>query len=284
MKPIVNNGKRSLHVENYEGERTANAIVDYATGMMPHKVERLTSDKLDKFLVKNAKKAVAILFTKKGTIAATYKALSTNFTRGVAFAQIRDNQAAALSRFDITADLPHFVVLTEATEKVNHYDGEIQFEGLRAFVESHVPPYEEGEEDVEGEESSKTATKEEAPKETNALQFSRIETVFGIENECFDQDSRPCLLAPSPLFTETSFSTKHKLLSFVEYDGPAAKALEDRELPTTEVLYVNGKKNWYIAAGPDVRSKTDIVAFIDRVKQGEAGSKKKFTTVIRDEL
>ena len=288
MKPIKDKlGKRSLHIEDYQGERTAKAIAEHATGMMPHKVERLTSDKVDKFLKSNPNKAIAILFTKKGTISGTYKALSTAFSRGVVFAQIRDNQAAALDRFSITGDLPQLVVLSKGTETVNKYEGESKFESMRAFIESHIPEPVEGEDEeapVAEEEASKTTTAAEPHKVSSFLQFSRIETVAGIESECFEPDSRPCLLAPSPLLTDSAFATKHKMITFVEYDGQAVKALEERELPVTEVIYVNGKKSWFLSAGPEVKSKVDIIAFIDKVKQGEAGAKKQFTTVLKDEL
>lgn len=107
---------------DYQGARTAKAIVDAVVERIPNHVTRLTSNKLNDWLVEKNGTTKAVLFTEKGTTSALYRALAIEFLGRALFAQIRDKEEESVNLFGVNK-FPTLIVLPggEAPGKV--YEG-----------------------------------------------------------------------------------------------------------------------------------------------------------------
>lgn len=285
-------GKETWVTEDYNGERTAGAITDHAVSIMPSRVERLTSEKVDNYLSKNRAHLKVVLFTKKGAISARYRALSTSFPSGVKFLQIRGNQDAALKHFNVT-DVPHLLVLSANSDEAQHYTGKMERDGWSAFVAQYMnessasdtascPMSGESKEETCDTETKDNTVQDQAQERPS--QFTKALTTTAIEDACFSQTSQPCLLVPAPLLSDLAFSSKQTGVTFVEYGSEAIQALQERMLPSDKILYLNSKRKWYLSTDAAVSSNDGIREFVDLVKQGEAGKKVKYADSIKVEL
>lgn len=138
---IVRPGKKPgrPNVEDYQGARTAKAIVEAVRDKIPNHVTKVTDKTLDDWLAEANNTAKAILFTDKGTISPLTKALAVDFLSSISIAQIRNKETTAVSTFGISS-YPTFLLLSGGTEVPIVYDGEMTKEGLSAFLSQIAPP------------------------------------------------------------------------------------------------------------------------------------------------
>ena len=135
IRPTGSKGKPII--TDYQGERSAKAIVDAVKGMIPNHVTRVADKELDKWLEGNNASAKAILFSNKGTTSALIKALAVEYFGNLQVAQIRDKEAAAVSTFGITT-YPTFLVLPGGTADPIIYDGPMEKKPMSAFLAQYV--------------------------------------------------------------------------------------------------------------------------------------------------
>jgi len=145
---------------DYQGERTAKAISDYAVERMRHVVIRLTHGKtnagatgIDDF-VSGTKTELpkAILFTEKETTSALYKALSMDLQDRMALAEARGKTLA--DRFKVVKFPTLIVFPTEGNEII--YDGDLKRDSLLEFLKKYALPGQDdsAEEKVEDKEEA----------------------------------------------------------------------------------------------------------------------------------
>ncbi|KAI9806951.1 MAG: hypothetical protein M1833_002609 [Piccolia ochrophora] len=137
---IVKPGKkpgRSI-VEDYQGARTAKAIVEAVIDKIPNHVKRIQDKNLDEWLDSNSDAPKAILFSNKGTVSALLKSLAIDFLSGINFAQIRDKEKTAVEKFGITT-FPSLIVLPGGDKEALVYEGEMKKEPMLEFL-SKVSP------------------------------------------------------------------------------------------------------------------------------------------------
>ncbi|GAA6053102.1 hypothetical protein JCM3770_000385 [Rhodotorula araucariae] len=119
---------------SYDGPRTAKDIIEGATGAMPTFVKRAgTAAEVEALRKQAAKKPISLLFTSAGKVTPLYKALSTDFHRGIDFYAARDAKVGmeAMAAFGVDKT-PALLVLDG--EKVNKYDGPLKYDKLHAFL------------------------------------------------------------------------------------------------------------------------------------------------------
>lgn len=135
---IVKPGKKSGKpiVEDYQGPREANAIIDAVSDKITNHVKRLKADTLDEW-VDSTVKPKAILFTEKGTTAPLVKALAIDFLGAIEFAQVRNKETVAVDKYEITK-FPTIVLLNG--DDVSKYDGVISKETLTKFLSKVASP------------------------------------------------------------------------------------------------------------------------------------------------
>jgi protein disulfide-isomerase A6 len=95
---IVRPGKKpgKPTIEDYQGERSAKGIVNAVKDKVPNSVKRVNDKSLDEWLEANKDGAKAILFSDKGVVSATLRALAIDFAGVVSVAQIRKTEKAAV--------------------------------------------------------------------------------------------------------------------------------------------------------------------------------------------
>lgn len=138
---IVRPGKKPGRplVDDYQGERTAKAIVDGVKEKIPNHVKRVTDKVLDEWLQEGNDTAKTILFSNKGTTGALLKALAIDFLGSVSVAQIRDKEKAAVEMFGITT-YPTFVLLPGGAQESLVYIGDMNKANMTAFLSKVASP------------------------------------------------------------------------------------------------------------------------------------------------
>lgn len=126
-------------VEDYQGARTAKAIVESVKDKIPSHVKKVTDKDLDDWLAENNSTAKAILFSEKGVTSALLKALAIDFLGSISIAQIRSKEATAVSLFGVTS-FPTLVLLPGGTKEPIAYSGEMKKDGLTTFLSQIAAP------------------------------------------------------------------------------------------------------------------------------------------------
>jgi protein disulfide-isomerase A6 len=137
VRPSKKAGKPT--VEDYQGERQAKAIVDTVKDKVPNNVKRVKADKLDEWLEENKDSAKAILFSDKGIVSATLRALAIDFAGIVSVAQIKKSEAAAVEKYAIDKFPSLVLIPAGATEPIKH-DGEVTKDAMVKFLSQVAPP------------------------------------------------------------------------------------------------------------------------------------------------
>ncbi|KAL5052025.1 hypothetical protein BDW71DRAFT_169979 [Aspergillus fruticulosus] len=126
-------------VEDYQGPRTAKAIVDAVAERIPNHVKRVTDKNLDEWLSEDQEAPKAILFTEKGTTSSLIRALAIDFLGSIKVAQIRNKETAAVDRFGIT-EFPGLVLLPGNGKEHIVYDGELKKGPIAEFLSQAAAP------------------------------------------------------------------------------------------------------------------------------------------------
>ncbi len=141
---IVKPGKKAGRpiVEDYQGERTAKAIVDAVIDKIPNLVKRVDDKSLESWLAEANDTAKAILFSDKGKTSALLKAIAIDFKGSISVAQIRntDKEKASLELFGITK-FPTLLLLPGGKEAQGIvYDGELKKDAMVKFLSQAAAP------------------------------------------------------------------------------------------------------------------------------------------------
>ncbi len=141
---IVKPGKKAGRpiVEDYQGERTAKAIVDAVVDKIPNLVKRVDDKTLESWLAEANDTAKAILFSDKGKTSALLKAIAIDFKGSIAVAQIRntDKEKASLELFGITK-FPTLLLLPGGKEAQGIvYEGELKKDAMVKFLSQVAAP------------------------------------------------------------------------------------------------------------------------------------------------
>ena len=138
---IVKPGKKAGRpiVEDYQGARSAKAIVEAVKEKIPNHVKRVGDKDLEDWLKTNNASSKAVLFTDKGTTSALLKAVAVDFLGGVDIAQVRSKEKTAVQTFGITS-FPTLVLLPGGEQEAIVYDGEMTKEGIVAFLSQVSAP------------------------------------------------------------------------------------------------------------------------------------------------
>ncbi|KAK2746753.1 hypothetical protein FQN55_005480 [Onygenales sp. PD_40] len=126
-------------VEDYQGARTAKAIVDAVVDKIPNHVKRVTDKDLNSWLEEEKETAKAILFTEKGTTSALLRALAIDYLGSINFAQIRNKEASTVEKFGVDK-FPTLVLLPGGDNEAITYDGEMKKQSMSKFLSQAAEP------------------------------------------------------------------------------------------------------------------------------------------------
>ncbi|KAK4451347.1 protein disulfide-isomerase MPD1 [Podospora aff. communis PSN243] len=211
-------------VEDYQGQRTATAIVEAVVSKINNNVVKIEDKNLDKFLSDKNETAKAILFTEKGTTSALMKALAIDFLDVITIGQARNKEAETVKTFGVEK-FPTLVLLPGGDAPGIVYDGEIKKEAMVKFLSQAGAPNpdpaplktKEKKDTKEKKASSSTksknatsesstATSESKTAETQqapvivqtAIPIPTIHTPEKLIKECLTDKSHTCVLAFVP--------------------------------------------------------------------------------------
>lgn len=138
---IVRPGKKpgKPFVEDYQGARSAKAIVDSVVDKISNHVKRIGDKTVDDWLKEGNDTAKAILFTEKGTTSALLRALAIDFLGSISIAQIRDKESKAVGIFGVD-EFPKLVVLPGGEKEALVYDGELKKAPMVEFLSQVASP------------------------------------------------------------------------------------------------------------------------------------------------
>lgn len=137
MTPSKKAGKPRM--EDYQGARTAKAIVEAVVDRIPNHVKKLADKDLDDWISQDSEAPKLILFTEKGTTSALIRALAIDFLGTVKVAQIRSKETSAVDRFGVT-DFPSIVLLPGGDKDHILYDGELKKGPMIEFLSQVATP------------------------------------------------------------------------------------------------------------------------------------------------
>lgn len=137
VRPSKKPGKPT--VEDYQGERTAKAIVNAVKDKVPNSVKRVNDKNLDEWLQENKDSAKAILFSDKGIVSATLRALAIDFAGLVSVAQIKKSETAAVDKYRIT-EYPSLILLPAGSETPVKFEGKVEKAAMVDFLSQVAPP------------------------------------------------------------------------------------------------------------------------------------------------
>lgn len=126
-------------VEDYQGPRSAKAIVDAVVDRIPNHVKRATDKDLDQWLGQNEERPKAILFTEKGTTSALIRALAIDFLGAVDVAQMRNKETVSVEKFGVS-EFPALVVIPGAGAEHQLYQGELKKQPITEFLSQFATP------------------------------------------------------------------------------------------------------------------------------------------------
>lgn len=138
VRPGKKKGSKPV-VEDYQGERSAKAIVNAVVDKISNHVKRVADKDIDTFLSTNNETAKAILFTEKGTTSALLRSLAIDFLDVISFAQVRDKESKATELFGITS-YPTFVLLPGGDKDGLVYQGEMKRPDMLKFLSQAGEP------------------------------------------------------------------------------------------------------------------------------------------------
>ncbi|KAL4995771.1 hypothetical protein BDV10DRAFT_173838 [Aspergillus recurvatus] len=175
-------------VEDYQGPRTAKAIVDAVAERIPNHVKRVTDKNLDEWLSEDEEAPKAILFTEKGTTSSLIRALAIDFLGSIKVAQIRSKETAAVDRFDITG-FPSLILLPGNGKEHILYDGELKKGPIVEFLSQAAAP---NANPAPAPEKAKTKSSKSSPSGKESASSEPLEP------ENFTPEAKPSVSAPTP--------------------------------------------------------------------------------------
>lgn len=215
VRPKKGGGKPT--VQDYQGPRTASAIVDAVVQQINNYVVRIEDKSLDKFLSDKNETAKAILFTEKGTTSALLKSIAIDFSDVITIGQVRNKETKAVETFGIEK-FPTLVLLPGGDAPGIVYDGEQKKDAIVKFLSQarqpnpdSPPPKAKKNAKASDKTRSKTASSEPssataesgpetATQETpviveTALPIPAINSPEKLVKECLNEKSHTCVLA-----------------------------------------------------------------------------------------
>ncbi|THC96250.1 hypothetical protein EYZ11_004284 [Aspergillus tanneri] len=232
MTPSKKPGKP--RVEDYQGARSAKAIVNAVTDKIPNHVKKVTDKDLESWLSEDEEAPKAILFTEKGTTSPLIRAIAIDFLGSVKVAQIRNKEANAVEKFGIDK-FPSLILLPGGKKEPIVYDGELKKKPLVEFIgqvadpNPDPAPVKSGAKASKASKSSKAQTEKTKPTEspdskvvpddgpqegskpsqapTQAAAIDTLSTGESLESACLTSKSGTCVLVLLPVSTETEAKT-----------------------------------------------------------------------------
>ncbi|KAF2132828.1 disulfide isomeras-like protein [Dothidotthia symphoricarpi CBS 119687] len=258
---IVRPGKKPGKpiVEDYQGARSAKGIVDAVKDKVPNSVKRISDKNLEEWLQENKDSAKAILFSDKGLVSATLKALAIDFAGLVSVAQIKKSDKVAVEKYAITK-YPTLILLPAGSEDPVTFEGELQKESMVKFLSQVAAPNPDCPPPKEKKPKAKKDTKKESK---SSSKFSKASA----SHKSADASSAAAS-ATDETVVEPVVPTESPAANLKDEDTPEPVAIPNEELkPTIDVLAEAAELHAHCL---NKKSKTCILAILPKDESADA--------------
>lgn len=213
VRPKKGGGKP--RVEDYQGQRTASAIVEAVVSSINNNVVKIEDKTLDKFLSEKNETAKAILFTEKGTTSALLKAIAIDFLDVITIGQARNKETKTVQTFNVEK-FPTLVLLPGGDKPGIVYDGEIKKDAMVKFLSQAGSPNPDPA-PAKGKAKSKEEKKEKKEKKSSSSAKSKPKTTSSEESSATSEPQAETKTQQAPVIVETalpipSINTPEKLI------------------------------------------------------------------------
>lgn len=138
VKPSKKAGARGVP-QDYNGERTAKAIVEAVKEKIPSHVERIKDDSLDSWLAKTPERPKVLFLGEKGLTPVLVKALAIDFLGGIDFGYARSADKKVTAKYGVV-DFPSVLLFDAEGGEPTKYRGEMKKKPLLEFFSTiHAP-------------------------------------------------------------------------------------------------------------------------------------------------
>ncbi|KAK3309827.1 uncharacterized protein B0T15DRAFT_506566 [Chaetomium strumarium] len=137
VRPKKGGGKPTI--QDYQGQRTASAIVEAVVQQINNYVVKVEDKSLEKFLSDKNDTAKAILFTEKGTTSALLKSIAIEFADVITIGQARNKESKTVETFGIEK-FPALVLLPGGDAAGVVYEGEMKKAPMVEFLSQAGQP------------------------------------------------------------------------------------------------------------------------------------------------
>ncbi|KAK3814347.1 MAG: hypothetical protein J3Q66DRAFT_346289 [Benniella sp.] len=190
-------GKKGVkYPEDYQGERSAKAIVNHLVGLIPNDIQLVTSNPSTEKKIININEFVAdesepraLLFTAKLTSSNMYKGLATDMKDKMIVGEMRAPNDQVLSQFNI-ASLPSLVVFPKGSQEPIAFTGELKREPILEFFSQYAGTSTGGK---DGSGSSKSSGSE--PPAVFDPNVNQITDQAQFKKECLSKNKGSCVIA-----------------------------------------------------------------------------------------
>jgi protein disulfide-isomerase A6 len=212
FRPSKKSGRPSI--EEYQGARTAKAIVDAVVQKIPNHVKRVTDTSMSGWLAQANETAKVVLFTDKGTTSALLRALAIDFLGSVNFGQVRNTEKNSVEAFGVDK-FPTLLLLPGGDKDPLVYDGEMKKDLMSEFVSQAAAPNP----DPAPEPASKPKPKPKSKKAKRADQDPKSDDGSSDQSSDTPKADEPLSLIPpimkDSVLREKCFSSTSKLCALV---------------------------------------------------------------------
>ncbi|KKA25078.1 Disulfide isomerase [Rasamsonia emersonii CBS 393.64] len=276
-------------VEDYQGPRSAKAIVDAVVERIPNHVKRLTDKDFQAWLSEDDKPK-AILFTEKGTTSALLRSLAIDFLGGIKFAQIRNKESGAVEKFGITS-FPTLILLPGGEAEPVVYEGELKKKPMVEFLSQAAQPNPDPAPASTSKASKKSSTsstssvvrgnakptqstepivdvpEDEKPAQVpvKAPELDQLPTYEALESTCLTSKSGTCVLVLLPATESPDADLPGPAKEALASSSELAHKLSQHRLPFYSVPAINtGSKTLRNQLGLSEETAVEIIALNGR--------------------
>lgn len=217
---------------DYQGQRTAASIANFALEKLPSFVTVITSKNEEKFLSSEPELAKVLLFTNKASTSNLYKALSIDFHHRLSLAEVRHSQKELVDKYEVTK-FPTLIVLATDGERVQ-YEKDLKHDQLTKFLQPYAKTLERAAPEPSSEDKKEKEKAEAAPPPPPEVVHDPRQEVTTPEefNEICTNTAKSCLVAV--LDTVNTDAATHERYLKVLSD------VHEKQAKYFNVLWING--------------------------------------------
>ncbi|KAF9585717.1 protein disulfide isomerase (PDI) protein [Lunasporangiospora selenospora] len=198
--PAIRGKRTAKYPSDYQGARSAKAIVDHLVSLIPNDVQLVSGNPSSEKIVNideykaNEDNARALLLTKKTTSSNMYKGLATDMKDRMIVGEMRNPTSEVLNKLNIDS-LPRLVVFPKGSQEPVLFSGDLKRDPMFDFLNQYAEPSSKAKQQESKEKKQSEKREEEAPKVEFDPKVHQIVDQEAFKRECLDRTIGSCAIA-----------------------------------------------------------------------------------------